>query len=249
MGLAERLAMTIATPLLRRAGRTAGHDEIAATLGGEILSGTRAPGSRLPSPDELFDRFGASRMLLREVTKTLAAKGLITAKTRIGTQVLAPEHWNWFDPDILTWRAQLGFDKSFLHHLAQMRRAVEPAAAALAAQNRTDAHLADMRRALAAMGTAGTDRRTFAEADLDFHISVATASGNPLFRSFAGVVETALGAYFSLSTPIESAAMGVIVARHAEIVDAIEANDPDAAARRMLAVINQGVERLIPEPA
>ena len=205
--------MMIATQPLRRHGRTAGHDEIAATLGGEILSGVRAPGSRLPTPDELFERFGASRMLLREVTKTLAAKGLITAKTRVGTQVLPPEHWSWFDPDVLTWRVQYGVDQTFLHHLAQMRRAVEPGGAALAAQNRTAAQLAAMRAAIAAMTKAGTDRRAFAQADLDFHISVATASGNPLFRSFASVVETALGAYFALSTPMESAAMAVIVAR------------------------------------
>lgn len=240
--------MIVATQVLRRPGRTAGHDEIAATLGSEILSGVRPPGSRLPSADELFERFGASRMLLREVTKTLAAKGMIAAKTRVGTQVLPPEHWNWFDPDVLTWRVRLGLDQAFLQHLAQMRRAVEPEAAALAARYRTVAGLAEMRSALAAMTKAGTDRRAFAQADLDLHIAVATASGNPLFRSFASVVETALGAYFSLSTPIEPAGLTAIVARHAEIVDAIEAGDAEAAAGKMLAVIDQGAARVIPEP-
>jgi DNA-binding FadR family transcriptional regulator len=241
--------MRVVSQVLRRPGRTAGHDEIAAALGGEILSGVRPPGSRLPSPDELFERFGASRMLLREVTKTLAAKGMITAKSRIGTHVLPAEHWNWFDADVLTWRVQLGLDQEFVQHLAQMRRSVEPGAAALAAQHRTAAHLADMRAALAAMARARTDRRAFAQADLDFHIAVAAASGNPLFRSFASVVETALGALFSLSTPIEDAARETIIARHAEIADAIEARDPEMAASRMLAVINQGVERVLPDPA
>ena len=236
----------IATPGFRRRGRTAGHDDIAAALGGEILAGVRPPGSRMPSADELFERFGASRMLLREVTKTLAAKGLITAKSRIGTHVLPPEHWNWFDSDVLSWRVQRGLDRDFLHHLSQMRRSVEPGAAALAARHRTAAHLVEMRAALAAMARARTDRRAFAQADLDFHIAVATASGNPLFRSFATVVETALGAFFSLSTPIEDSAKAAIVARHAEIADAIEAGDPEAAARKMLAVIDQGVERVMP---
>jgi len=241
--------MIVAAQALRRPGRTAGHDEIAATLGAEILSGVRPPGSRLPSAEELFERFGASRMLLREVTKTLAAKGMIATKTRVGTQVLPPEHWNWFDPEVLTWRVRLGFDQAFLLHLAQMRRSVEPGAAALAARYRTVAHLAEMRAAIAAMTAARTDRRAFAQADLDFHIAVATASGNPLFRSFASVIETALGAYFSLSTPIETAGLAAIVARHAEIVDAIEAKDAEAAAEKMLAVIDQGAERVIPDPA
>lgn len=238
--------MIVTAQVLRRPRRTAGHDEIAATLGSEILSGERAPGSRLPSAEELFERFGASRMLLREVTKTLAAKGMITAKTRIGTQVLPPEHWNWFDPEVLTWRVRLGFDQEFLQHLAQMRRSVEPGAAALAASHRTAAHLVDMRAAIAAMTAAGADRRAFAQADLDFHIAVATASGNPMFRSFASVIETALGAYFSLSTPLETAGLAAIVARHAEIVDAVEAQDPEEAGRKMLAVIEQGAERVIP---
>ena len=237
------------THVLRRNGRTAGHDDIAAKLGGEILVGIRPPGSRLPSSEELFEQFGASRMLLREVTKTLAAKGLISTKTRVGTLVLSSEHWNWFDPAVLTWRVQMGFDQEFLRHLAQMRSSVEPGGAALAAEHRTDAHLVEMRLALKAMSDAGTDRRAFAEADLDFHIAVATASGNPLFRSFTSVVETALGAYFSLSTPIERSEMAAIVARHAEILDAIEAGDPEAAARKMLAVIHQGAERVLPQSA
>src|SRR5690242_6053432 len=97
--------------VLRRPGRTAGHDEIAATLGAEILSGARPPGSRLPSAEQLFEQFGASRMQLREVTKTLATKGLIGTKTRVGTQVLASEHWNWIDPDVLAWRVLLGLDQ------------------------------------------------------------------------------------------------------------------------------------------
>src|SRR4051794_13850112 len=192
-------------------GRMAGHDEIVAILGSEILSGARPPGSRIPSAAELYERFGVSRMLLREVTKTLAAKGMITAKSRVGTTVLPSEYWNWFDPDLLSWRIRLGFDADFFGHLAEMRRGVEPTAAALAARRRAAAHIEEMRDALTCMAQAGTDRRTFADADLKFHIAVASASGNPLVRSFANVVETALAASFSLSAPIQHAEMEKIV--------------------------------------
>lgn len=233
--------------ILTRAGRATGHDEIVAVLGSEILSGALSPGSRIPTEDELFDRFGASRVLMREVTKTLVAKGLVVAKSRVGTRVLPPEYWNWFDSDVLSWRLRLGFDREFFEQLAQMRRAVEPAAAALAAKRRTDGHLAEMRKALEGMAHAGSDRRAFAEADLQFHVAVATASGNPLFRSFAGVIETALGAYFTLSTPIQSAAMDAIVQRHSLIADAIEQRDGEAAGRLMFAVIDEGLDRVAGE--
>ena len=230
--------------IVTRNGRAAGHDEIAAILGSEILSGARPAGSRMPTADELFERFGVSRVVMREVTKTLAAKGMIVAKSRVGTMVLPPEHWNWFDHDVLAWRVRLGFDEDFLMHLVQMRLAVEPAGAALAAKVRTEADLSDIREALAAMTRAQGDRRGFVEADLDFHIAVAAASGNPLFRAFATVVETALDAYFTLSTPMTGAAMVEIVAHHAKVADAIERRDADGAASAMLAVIDDGLGRV-----
>jgi DNA-binding FadR family transcriptional regulator len=224
--------------------RPSGHDEIAAALGSEILSGARPPGSRLPSAAELYELFGVSRVVLREVTKTLAAKGLIATKSRVGTHVLPGEYWNWFDPDVLAWRIRLGFDSTFIDQLAEMRRAVEPAGAALAAEHRTAAHISAMRDALAAMARAGSDRRAFADADLAFHIAVAAASGNPLFRAFAGVVETALAGYFSISTPVQDAAVAANIARHAAIADAIEAGHGQAAARAMLSVIDEGLDRV-----
>ena len=231
-------------PRSMRGARSAGHDEIVAILGSEILSGSRPPGSRIPTAEELQQRFGASRVLMREVTKTLVAKGLVMAKSRVGTHVLAPEYWNWFDPDVLAWRVRLGMDRQFFVHLGQLRRAVEPAAAAAAAEHRTDEDTAAMRKALAAMSHAGIDRRAFSAADLQFHIAVAAASGNPLFRSFTSVVETALGAYLGLSTPVDAAIMAESVKQHIRIADAIEDRDSGQAAQSMLEVIDVGLGRI-----
>jgi len=224
-----------------------GHDEIAAILGSEILSGARPPGARMPTLLEMFERFGISRVLMREVIKTLTAKGMVASKSRVGTHVLEPSHWNWFDPEVLAWRVRLGLDASFLAQLAEMRRAVEPAGAGLAARYRSPEHIAEMRTALAAMAAAASDRRAFAEADLDFHIAVSAASGNPLFRSFAGVVETALAASFSLSSPADRQAATANVARHQAIADAIEAGDATAAANAMRTVIDEGLARVSEE--
>lgn len=228
-----------------RGARSAGHDEIVATLASEILSGSLPPGSRIPTAEELQERFGASRVLMREVTKTLVAKGLVTAKSRVGTHVLSPEYWNWFDPDVLLWRVRLGLDRQLFVHIGELRRAVEPAAAASAARHRTDDDIAAMRKALAGMADAGTDRRRFSAADLEFHIAVAAASGNPLFRSFTSVVETALGAFLQLSTVgVDETAFDESVRHHTFIADAIEARDPERAAEWMLQVIVLGMSRV-----
>ena len=86
------------------------HDQIAAILGTELLKGAYPPGANMPSEPELIERFQVSRTVLREVMKTLAAKGFVLSKTRVGTRVRDPVYWNYFDADVLAWRVRLGLD-------------------------------------------------------------------------------------------------------------------------------------------
>src|SRR3978361_2324856 len=136
---------------LRPGARRTGQDNIAATLSEEILSGARKPGERMPSDADMLQMFGASRVVTREVIKTLAAKGLVASKMKVGTIVLDPAHWNWLDSDVLSWRPNGGMDMHFLTHITDVRRAVEPTAAALAALYGTKADIAKVREAVNAM--------------------------------------------------------------------------------------------------
>jgi DNA-binding FadR family transcriptional regulator len=221
------------------------HDQVAQILGHEILSGVIAPGEKLPQEAEILARFGISRTVLREVFKTLTAKGLIVSKTRVGTTVLDSAHWNYFDADILAWKASQGFDMTFLRDLAEVRVAIESAAARAAADRRTEADLAEMRRHLAGMRDATDSARDFAEADLQFHKAIGNASDNALMRSLSAVIETAVMASFRMSSPVnEAEAHQTSVHGHGEIVDAIEARDGERAAQAMRNIIGHGVERI-----
>ena len=83
------------------------------------------------------------------------------------------------------------------------------------------------------------------EVDLDFHLAIGTACGNPLMRSIANVIEAALVASFSMSSPVDDASDHEVTSNsHAAIVDAIEARDEAAAAAAMLKVIDIGVRRI-----
>lgn len=220
-----------------------GHAEVVAALGSEILSGERPPGSRMPSVDEMYRSFGVSRVVLREVTRTLAAKGMVTSKTRVGTLVLDPAHWNWLDHDVLAWRVQLGLDADFLEHLTDLRRAVEPAAAGLAARNRTQQDMARINGALQEMEDSEGNQPRFAAADLNFHVAVSAASRNPLFRSFTAVVDIALSGYLAVTSVAltrDESNFSRSTARHAKIARAIEARDEPAAVRAMMQVIDAG---------
>jgi DNA-binding FadR family transcriptional regulator len=224
---------------------TSSHDQIAAVLGTEILTGVHRPGENMPPEHELIERFQVSRTVMREVMKTLGAKGFVVSKTRIGTRVLDPVNWNFFDADVLAWRVRVGLDDEFRLSLTEIRRAVEPVAAGLAARRRTSADIARLRNHVALMGRSGHTRQSFAEADLDFHMTIGAASGNPLIRSVANVIEAALVASFSQSSPVDDANDHEnTVNTHAAIVDAIEARDEQAAAAAMLRVIEIGVRRI-----
>ena len=220
------------------------HDQVAAHLGTEILAGAYPPGSNMPHETVLIERFGVSRTVLREAMKTLAAKGFVMSKTRVGTRVRDPIHWNFFDADVLAWRVRIGLDDHFLRSLTEVRRALEPTAAALAARRRSDADILRLRSHLEQMARAGT-RQGFAECDLDFHLAIGVASGNPLMRSVASVIEAALAASFVHSSPVDDAEDHErTVHAHAAVVDAIESRDERAAAAAMRHVIDIGMQRI-----
>ena len=234
----KKTAKTRAVPHASR------HAAIAARLGGEILSGARKPGSRLPSVEEMYDLFGVSRVVVREVIKTLTAKGLVVSRTKVGTLVTGPSAWNWLDADVLDWRMRAGLDRAFLEQITEMRQAVEPMGAMLAARNRTRADIVRLRACLGAMRAAEGDDQRFPEADLAYHLAIGEASGNPLMRSFGAVIAAALGGLIAMSNASVKASTGRGHAgsteNHAAILTAIEARDEDGAREAMLRVIARG---------
>ena len=219
------------------------HAEVARMIAIDIIAGRAKEGSKLAGDAELMLRFGVSRPVLRESVKTLVAKGLLTTKARVGTVVRERAAWNMFDGDLLAWHLQAGIDRRFLDDLAEIRLAVEPRAAALAAERRTEADLAAMRAGLAAMQREPSDSVAFANADLALHVAVANASGNPFMRSVGGVIDVALRASFLLSAPVEEPERDIVIMTHRKIVDAIAARDVEGAADAMVGVIFNGLRR------
>jgi DNA-binding FadR family transcriptional regulator len=83
----------------RKTGRRTrtSHAQVVDELGKAIVAGTYPVGSILPGDTELAQRFKVSRTVLRETMKTLAAKGMVVAKARVGTRVTEKNLWNMFD--------------------------------------------------------------------------------------------------------------------------------------------------------
>jgi DNA-binding FadR family transcriptional regulator len=176
--------------------------------------------------------------------KTLAAKGLIVAKTKVGTRVADRMQWNMFDGDVLSWRLQAGVDASFLKSLFEMRLAIEPMAAALAAEHRSDRDISELRGILEDMAEPGHTTQSFQAADLEFHLGVARAAGNPFMSAIGAIIDAAINARITAQySPVSSPAkQRSIVLTHTAVVDAIEARDARAARRAMIEVVDNGIK-------
>ena len=217
------------------------HNAVLKGIGFAILSGEFPGGSPLPGKEVLMRRFGVSNTPLREALQSLASKGLIAAKTKVGTWVRDEAHWNMFDPDLLSWRLEIGIDEAFLAKLFEMRQTFEPVAAAVAAIHRTDEQIAELRSLIGAMAEAKTNKQDFTDVDVALHLLVLAASGNPFMRSIGALIRTALAASFASSAPTDDPKRAdLAVDQHASIVEAIARRDPQAAADAMMFVIQQG---------
>jgi DNA-binding FadR family transcriptional regulator len=92
------------------------------------------------------------------------------------------------------------------------------------------------------MGAEGVTASGFVDADLNFHLSVAAAAGNPFLRSISTLIEVALVELLTISSPIEEPVRHArSVGKHRAIADAIARRDPDAARAAMKAVVEEGI--------
>ena len=168
---------------------------IADSIGQAIVHGVHPVGSILPSELELCARFGVSRTGIREALKMLGAKGLIAPRRRVGGIVTDRSSWSLLDPDVLRWMRGAPADIDLLTDLANLRLAIEPEAARLAARLADQ----DLIRAIGAAGEAmAADPERALIADVQFHVALLRASGNRFFSALAPMVESAL----AMSIPV-----------------------------------------------
>ena len=204
---------------------------IVVDLGIAIVTG-HYTGREFPTEKELCEQYNASRTVLREAVKMLTAKGLLSARPRQGTRVEPEDNWNLIDPDVLRWLLERKFSLDFLIEFTEIRLAVEPAAAALAARNASLQEREAISAAFARMRAAERGEDDTLNADIAFHVSILNASGNRFFRQFRDMIETAL----RISILKTNNLMGIEKSEtqdHARIADAIVSGDPQLAERRM----------------
>lgn len=204
-------------------------------LGRAIVTG-RFDAEAFPTEAELAKRHGVSRSVTREAVKMLTAKGLLSARPRQGTVVQPTSSWNLFDTDVLRWLLERQFSVELLKHFNQLRVAIEPEAAALAAQFARPVELKRIGEGLERMAAAEKGLDDTLEADIAFHVAILRASNNPFYVQFRDVVSTALRTSIRFTNRIKGRTASV--ADHAAVHDAIAAGDADRARTAMRRLIS-----------
>lgn len=233
------------TPLLtmRLAGNgSAVRDRATLVLANRIIAGTYPPGALLPTENRLVAELGVSRTALREAVRTLAAKGFLEAKQRVGTRVRPTHEWHRLDPDVLGWMSEIGLDLDFVNGLIEFRLVIEPAAAALAAERASANDLAKIETAyLGMVEHLPNDLDACAKADVAFHIAILKASRNPVFSNLGEIISAALHSAFRLTTSA-SRSYARTLGAHGEVLEAIRLRDPYTARCRMEFLIGIAAE-------
>ncbi|GAA0919068.1 FadR/GntR family transcriptional regulator [Nonomuraea longicatena] len=199
-------------------------------LGRRIVGGDPGTGGRL-DPIGLAKRYRVSQTVVREVLKTLAAKGLVDARPKRGTFIRPRGEWSMLDPDVLRWRFAHRGDGHMLRELAEVRSAVEPAGARLAAQRRTPEEITAIEAALARMADTPVGTAAHREADLAFHRLLLAAAHNELLDCLMTVIASALytRGRFTHANSRPPGPSGT----HGAVLDAVRRGDPDGAESAM----------------
>jgi DNA-binding FadR family transcriptional regulator len=220
------------------------HARVLDHLGTAICGGELAPGSVL-NIDDLVERYAVSRSVVREVLRVLASIGFIEARRRVGVMILPPDAWNVFDPQVIRWRLASSGRIVQLRSITELRTAVEPHAAWLAAERVGHDEASDLVGLAAKMWAAGKagDEERFLQLDIEFHRRVLVASGNEMFVRLQDLVAEVLTGrhqhHLMPHHPHEQA-----LQLHAEVAQAIQRRDGERARKAMVQLMEQAFDEM-----
>lgn len=208
-------------------------DQVTAAIVELIENDEIAVGSPLPPSGELAARFGVSVVVIREALATLAGRGIVKrgqgkepVVTRPGSAVLDS-----------IFRTRMRQDGISLDEFQECRASLEGQSAAEAARQSGHAGaMAALKPHLDAMA-ASTTEEAFVAADLAFHLTLASLSGNRalvlLLEGLNTFVQESLHVMYERIRALGADALAEAVHTHEEIARAVTEGDRAAAVRAM----------------
>lgn len=218
------------------------HVQVAREMARKILSAELVQNEIIPSEKLLCEQFDVSRTALREAVKLLTSKGLLESKPKVGTRVRSRDNWNFLDSQLLDWVDDLGDNESVYKEFLALRRAIEPAAAALAAVNATAEERILLSEVFQEMDyvAANFDPVRWTEVDVQFHRLIFLSTANSFYLPFANIFATMFSGFIGHSSEGGS----TCIKEHRAIYRAIMAGDPDKARNAYTHLLSHSNHRL-----
>jgi DNA-binding FadR family transcriptional regulator len=220
------------------------HDMVIDRLGQDIVSGKLSAGSTV-SADDIAAGLGVSRSVIREAVRVLEAMHLLEVRRRVGITILGPAAWNPFEPKIIQWRLA-GADRLHqLRSLSELRQAIEPLAARLAAERATPEQCGALTGAVIGMSATAraANAATYLAHDIEFHRILLAASGNEMLAGLADVVAEVLAGrtkHHLMPQVAEPEALRL----HGVVASAVQAGDSVQAERAMRAIVTESADAI-----
>ena len=206
--------------------RTTLTDDIVEKLIEFIADNNLHAGDMLPSENQLTDALGVSRLPLREALSRLKALGVIDVRQGKGAIIRSVNVSNLFRQLSPIMRSQGNLN---LQHMVEVRRALEPSVAMLAAERRDDDTLENMRACIGCMENNLGNMAEFILCDIEFHNLIALATGNPALNILTSTIHDIMSAT-QWSYPDDIRARESSLKHHKRIFDAILRRDGEGAA-------------------
>lgn len=203
--------------------------QIADQIREAILGGKLVVRERLPSEEELAERFGVSRPTVREALKRLAAQNLI--RSRRGPKGGAFVHQlSWSEAHealVTTNRLLVSMNPIDPRDVVEARLSMETACLSLACARRSSADLEAMRAEIATQRAGEISDEAFCDSDVRFHRAFVEAAGNPMLSfQMAGAIE-AMQPLLNMIT-FRSRDRSAIAGAHEALTEAVAARDEGA---------------------
>ena len=214
------------------------------TLGREICSGVIGPETTFTT-ESIESRFEVSRSVVREALRALEALGLVAPKRRVGMRVLPLTRWNVYDLQVIRWRLAGPSRVAQLRSLTELRGAIEPAAARLAAMRAPLNQASDLVGLAGRLWAAGKEGDTagFLALDKEFHSLILTMSGNEMFAQLHHLVAEVLTGRTQYNLMPKFPASEALQ-MHVDIATAIQTGNADKAASSMIAIMDRTLDEM-----
>jgi GntR family transcriptional regulator, sialic acid-inducible nan operon repressor len=208
-------------------------DEVFDRLLEAIESGQYKPGSQIPSERELMVAYGVGRPAIREAMQALEQLGLLVITHGERARVIEPTAFDVIAQIDRAARHLLTTSPQSFEQLKEAREFFEAGMAAEAARRAGPEDIARLEAALARhQSLLKANPKDFIAADMAFHTAIAAVTGNAVFEAVSRAMLQWLSTFHSGSLRWKGHERTTL-AEHRQILDAIAAHDPDAAATAM----------------